>query len=83
MKYLLMGGISPSILVYGFYWSYCSYGGDVELQEIINNLINTQMFIWRILIVFIFITVGIGLKLSPTPSHQWTTNLYKGVRFNK
>ncbi|MBA0818038.1 hypothetical protein Gohar_025550 [Gossypium harknessii] len=35
----------------------------------------------RILIVIIFITAGIGFKLSPTPSHQWTPDVYEGVRF--
>ncbi|GJS38483.1 putative reverse transcriptase domain-containing protein [Tanacetum coccineum] len=30
-------------------------------------------------IALIFITVAIGFKLSPTPSHQWTPNVYEGV----
>ncbi|KAL2925802.1 NAD(P)H-quinone oxidoreductase subunit 2 B chloroplastic [Bienertia sinuspersici] len=29
----------------------------------------------------IFITVGIGFKLSPAPSHQWTPDVYEGMRF--
>jgi hypothetical protein len=32
-------------------------------------------------IALIFITVGIGFKLSPAPSHQWTPDVYEGVRF--
>ncbi|KAG5589790.1 hypothetical protein H5410_040304, partial [Solanum commersonii] len=32
-------------------------------------------------IALIFITVGIGFKLSPTPSHQWTPEVYEGVQF--
>ena len=35
MKYLLMGGASSSILV---------HRGEIELQEIVNGLINTQMY---------------------------------------
>ncbi|KAK1405787.1 hypothetical protein QVD17_42523 [Tagetes erecta] len=31
-------------------------------------------------IALIFITVGIGFKLSPAPSHQWTPDVYEGVR---
>ncbi|KAL8146712.1 hypothetical protein AgCh_004452 [Apium graveolens] len=73
MKYLLMGGASSSILVHGFSWLYGSSGGEIELQEIVNGLINTQMYNSPgISIVLIFITVGIGFKLSPAPSHQWT-----------
>nr|AEQ36983.1 NADH dehydrogenase subunit 2 [Datura stramonium] len=79
MKYLLMGGASSSILVHGFSWLYGSSGGEIELQEIVNGLINTQMYNSRgISIALIFITVGIGFKLSPAPSHQWTPDVYEG-----
>ncbi|TXG64001.1 hypothetical protein EZV62_010995 [Acer yangbiense] len=76
MKYLLMGGASSSILVHGFSWLYGSSGGEIELQEIVNGLINTQMYNSPgISIALIFITVGIGFKLSPAPSHQWTPDM--------
>jgi small subunit ribosomal protein S7/NAD(P)H-quinone oxidoreductase subunit 2 len=82
MKYLLMGGASSSILVHAFSWLYGSSGGEIELQEIVNGLINTQMYNSPgISIALIFITVGIGFKLSPAPSHQWTPDVYEGVRF--
>ncbi|KAL5073819.1 hypothetical protein RYX36_012803 [Vicia faba] len=71
MKYLLMGGENSSILVHGFSWLYGSSGGEIELQEIVNGLIDTQMYNSPgILIALICITVGIGFKLSPAPSHQ-------------
>ncbi|KAL1120435.1 hypothetical protein V6Z11_D01G165200 [Gossypium hirsutum] len=81
-KYLLMGGASFSILVHGFSWLYGSSGGEIELQEIVNGLINTQMYNSpRISIALKFTTLGIGFKLSPTPSHQWTPDIYKGMRY--
>nr|YP_009579035.1 NADH-plastoquinone oxidoreductase subunit 2 [Taxus floridana]QBK35031.1 NADH-plastoquinone oxidoreductase subunit 2 [Taxus floridana]QBK35521.1 NADH-plastoquinone oxidoreductase subunit 2 [Taxus floridana]QBK36015.1 NADH-plastoquinone oxidoreductase subunit 2 [Taxus floridana] len=79
MKYLLMGGTSSSILVYGLSWLYGLSGGEIQLQEITNGLINTQMYnspgIW---IAVISITVGIGFKLSLVPFHQWTPDVYEG-----
>nr|YP_010253699.1 NADH dehydrogenase subunit B [Aristolochia delavayi]YP_010253714.1 NADH-plastoquinone oxidoreductase subunit 2 [Aristolochia delavayi]QTZ18011.1 NADH dehydrogenase subunit B [Aristolochia delavayi]QTZ18012.1 NADH-plastoquinone oxidoreductase subunit 2 [Aristolochia delavayi] len=78
-KYLLMGGASSSILVHGFSWLYGSSGGEIELQEIVNGLINTQMYNSPgISIALIFITVGIGFKLSLAPFHQWTPDVYEG-----
>nr|YP_010636539.1 NADH-plastoquinone oxidoreductase subunit 2 [Saxifraga angustata]YP_010636554.1 NADH-plastoquinone oxidoreductase subunit 2 [Saxifraga angustata]YP_010637821.1 NADH-plastoquinone oxidoreductase subunit 2 [Saxifraga consanguinea]YP_010637836.1 NADH-plastoquinone oxidoreductase subunit 2 [Saxifraga consanguinea]WBQ49011.1 NADH-plastoquinone oxidoreductase subunit 2 [Saxifraga angustata]WBQ49026.1 NADH-plastoquinone oxidoreductase subunit 2 [Saxifraga angustata]WBQ50463.1 NADH-plastoquinone o len=78
-KYLLMGGASSSILVHGFSWLYGSSGGEIALQEIVNGLINTQMYNSPgISIALIFITVGIGFKLSLAPSHQWTPDVYEG-----
>nr|YP_010471757.1 NADH dehydrogenase subunit B [Nervilia aragoana]YP_010471772.1 NADH dehydrogenase subunit B [Nervilia aragoana]UVG41115.1 NADH dehydrogenase subunit B [Nervilia aragoana]UVG41130.1 NADH dehydrogenase subunit B [Nervilia aragoana] len=78
-KYLLMGGASSSILVHGFSWLYGLSGGEIELQEIVNGLINTQMYNSPgISIALISITVGIGFKLSPAPFHQWTPDVYEG-----
>lgn len=68
-----MGGASSSILVHAFSWLYGSSGGEIELQEIVNGLINTLLsYSPGISIALIFITVGIGFKLSPAPFHQWT-----------
>nr|YP_010286839.1 NADH-plastoquinone oxidoreductase subunit 2 [Hydrocharis dubia]YP_010286855.1 NADH-plastoquinone oxidoreductase subunit 2 [Hydrocharis dubia]UKT60852.1 NADH-plastoquinone oxidoreductase subunit 2 [Hydrocharis dubia]UKT60853.1 NADH-plastoquinone oxidoreductase subunit 2 [Hydrocharis dubia] len=78
-KYLLMGGASSSILVHGFSWLYGLSGGEIELQEIVNGLINTQMYNSPgISIALISITVGIGFKLSLVPFHQWTPDVYEG-----
>nr|YP_009527190.1 NADH-plastoquinone oxidoreductase subunit 2 [Stemona japonica]YP_009527205.1 NADH-plastoquinone oxidoreductase subunit 2 [Stemona japonica]YP_009527276.1 NADH-plastoquinone oxidoreductase subunit 2 [Stemona mairei]YP_009527291.1 NADH-plastoquinone oxidoreductase subunit 2 [Stemona mairei]AYA54146.1 NADH-plastoquinone oxidoreductase subunit 2 [Stemona japonica]AYA54161.1 NADH-plastoquinone oxidoreductase subunit 2 [Stemona japonica]AYA54233.1 NADH-plastoquinone oxidoreductase subunit 2 [Ste len=78
-KYLLMGGASSSILVHGFSWLYGLSGGEIELQEIVNGLINTQMYnAPGISIALISITVGIGFKLSLAPFHQWTPDVYEG-----
>nr|YP_009746188.1 NdhB [Eremurus robustus]YP_009746203.1 NdhB [Eremurus robustus]YP_010613770.1 NdhB [Eremurus chinensis]YP_010613785.1 NdhB [Eremurus chinensis]YP_010940407.1 NADH dehydrogenase subunit B [Eremurus zoae]YP_010940422.1 NADH dehydrogenase subunit B [Eremurus zoae]AEX96323.1 NADH-plastoquinone oxidoreductase subunit 2 [Asphodeline damascena]QIH96397.1 NdhB [Eremurus robustus]QIH96412.1 NdhB [Eremurus robustus]WAS08459.1 NdhB [Eremurus chinensis]WAS08461.1 NdhB [Eremurus chinensis] len=78
-KYLLMGGASSSILVHGFSWLYGLSGGEIELQEIVNGLINTQMYNSPgISIALISITVGIGFKLSLAPFHQWTPDVYEG-----
>ncbi|RZC92519.1 hypothetical protein C5167_041861 [Papaver somniferum] len=80
-KYFLMGGASSSILLHGFSWLYGSSGGEIELQEIVNGLINIQMHNSPgISIALIFITVGIGFKLSPAPSHQWNPDVYEGLR---
>uniref|UniRef100_A0A7N0ZWG4 NADH-plastoquinone oxidoreductase subunit 2 n=1 Tax=Kalanchoe fedtschenkoi TaxID=63787 RepID=A0A7N0ZWG4_KALFE len=49
-KYLLMGGASSSILVHGFSWLYGSSGGEIELQEIVNDDVLAQMVVhisWR------------------------------------
>nr|YP_009525843.1 NADH dehydrogenase subunit 2 [Juniperus sabina]AXT16439.1 NADH dehydrogenase subunit 2 [Juniperus sabina]UNB14392.1 NADH dehydrogenase subunit B [Juniperus sabina]WGC90095.1 NADH-plastoquinone oxidoreductase subunit 2 [Juniperus sabina var. davurica] len=79
MKYLLMGGTSSSILAYGLSWLYGLSGGEIEIQEIANGLINTQMYnspgIW---IALLSVTVGIAFKLSLVPFHQWTPDVYEG-----
>jgi len=82
MKYLLMGGISSYILAYGFSWLYGLSSGETQLQEVINGLIYTRMYNSSgAFIGLICIIVGIGFKLSLVPFHQWTPDVYEGVRF--
>ena len=78
-----MLSVSSSILVHGFSLLYdLSGGGGIKLQEIVNDLINTQIYnSLEISIALIFITVGIGFKVSLALFHQWTPEVYKGVRF--
>nr|YP_009863008.1 NADH dehydrogenase ND2 subunit [Anthoceros punctatus]YP_009863027.1 NADH dehydrogenase ND2 subunit [Anthoceros punctatus]QKD76463.1 NADH dehydrogenase ND2 subunit [Anthoceros punctatus]QKD76482.1 NADH dehydrogenase ND2 subunit [Anthoceros punctatus] len=80
MKYLPMGGASSPILAYGSSWLYGLSGGKIQLQEILNGLINTQMYnSTSISIVLIFIIAGIAFKLSLVPFHQWTPDVYEGA----
>jgi NAD(P)H-quinone oxidoreductase subunit 2 len=80
MKYLLIGGLSSSILAYGFSWLYGLSGGEIQLQKIANGIISTEMYNSSgNLIALICIMVGIGFKLSLVPFHQWTPDVYEGV----
>ncbi len=82
MKYLLMGGISSSILAYGFSWLYGLFGEETQLQEVINGFINTKMYnSLGTFIGLICIIVGIEFELSLVPFHLWTPDIYKGVWF--
>nr|AHZ58019.1 NADH dehydrogenase subunit 2 [Tmesipteris elongata]AHZ58040.1 NADH dehydrogenase subunit 2 [Tmesipteris elongata] len=79
MKYLLMGGASSSILVYGFSLPYGLSGGEIQLRGMVNGLINMQMYNSAgVSIAMILIIVGIGFKLSLVPFHQWTPDVYEG-----
>lgn len=80
MKYLLIGGLSSSILAYGFSWLYGLSGGETNIQKIVNGVSDTQM--WNstgIFIALLCITIGLAFKLSLVPFHQWTPDIYEGV----
>nr|QWW92838.1 NADH-plastoquinone oxidoreductase subunit 2 [Herbertus javanicus] len=79
MKYLLIGGLSSSILAYGFSWLYGLSGGETNIQKIVNGVSDTQM--WNstgIFIALLCITIGLAFKLSLVPFHQWTPDIYEG-----
>lgn len=80
MKFLLMGGASSSILVYGFSLLYGLSGGETQLYKIVDGLLSTEMYnSIGIYISITFIVVGMGFKLSLVPFHQWTPDVYEGV----
>ncbi|KAG5568783.1 hypothetical protein H5410_064187 [Solanum commersonii] len=75
-----MGGASSSILVHGFSL-YGSSGGEIELQEIVNGLINTQMYNSPgISIALIFITCRNWVQAFPSPFSSMDSDVYEGVR---
>jgi len=81
MKYLLIGGLSSSILAYGFSWLYGLSGGETNIQKIVDGVASTQMSnSTGMFIALLCITVGLAFKLSLVPFHQWTPDIYEGVR---
>lgn len=79
MKYLLMGGVSSAILVYGFSWLYGLSGGKLQLLDIVNGLTNQLSNPIGIWVALVCILVGLGFKISAVPFHQWTPDVYEGA----
>nr|YP_010889728.1 NADH-plastoquinone oxidoreductase subunit 2 [Pyrrosia adnascens]YP_010889815.1 NADH-plastoquinone oxidoreductase subunit 2 [Pyrrosia hastata]WJJ69663.1 NADH-plastoquinone oxidoreductase subunit 2 [Pyrrosia adnascens]WJJ69750.1 NADH-plastoquinone oxidoreductase subunit 2 [Pyrrosia hastata] len=77
-KFILMGGASSSLLLYGFSLLYGISGGQLQLDKIASELPSSQYFT-VIYIAIAFITVGMASKLSLVPFHQWTPDVYEGV----
>lgn len=77
-KFVLMGGASSSLLLYGFSLLHGISGGQLQLDKIAGGLPFSQYFT-VILIAIAFITVGMAFKLSLVPFHQWTPDVYEGV----
>nr|YP_010881236.1 NADH-plastoquinone oxidoreductase subunit 2 [Fossombronia foveolata]WIA67189.1 NADH-plastoquinone oxidoreductase subunit 2 [Fossombronia foveolata] len=79
VKYLLMGGMSSSILVYGFSWLYGLSGGETNPQKIVDGLSDTRICNSAIIsLALICVVVGLASKLSMVPFHQWTPDIYEG-----
>lgn len=79
MKYLLIGGASSSILLYGFSWLYGLSGGKLQLSDLLEGITNNESLSLGIWIAFTCVIVGIGFKISAVPFHQWTPDVYEGV----
>ncbi|MDR3627105.1 MAG: NADH-quinone oxidoreductase subunit N [Ignavibacteriaceae bacterium] len=78
MKYLIYGGTSSGIMLFGISIIY-GITGSTNLYEI-NSLIQApQMQNLTFLLAGILIFVGIGYKISAAPFHFWTPDVYEGA----
>jgi NADH-quinone oxidoreductase subunit N len=78
LKYIIYGGVSSGIMLFGISIIY-GITGSTNLYEI-NSLIQApQMQSLTFLLAGILIFVGIGFKISAAPFHFWTPDVYEGA----
>ncbi len=78
-KYLVMGGISSAIILYGMSFLYGISGSTniAVISEAINNdFENYQGFIY---LSFFMIIAGFGFKIAAAPFHNWAPDVYQGA----
>jgi NADH-quinone oxidoreductase subunit N len=78
LKYVIYGGVSSGIMLFGISILY-GITGSTNLYEI-NSLIQTSSipnltFVLSGILIF----VGIGYKISAAPFHFWTPDVYEGA----
>ncbi len=78
LKYVIYGGISSGIMLFGISIMY-GITGSTNLYEI-NSLIQApQIQSLTFVLAGILIFVGIGYKISAAPFHFWTPDVYEGA----
>ncbi len=78
LKYLIYGGVSSGIMLFGISIIY-GITGSTNLYEI-NSLIQApQLPNITFILASILIFTGIGFKISAAPFHFWTPDVYEGA----
>jgi NADH-quinone oxidoreductase subunit N len=78
LKYVIYGGVSSGIMLFGISLIY-GLTGTTNLHEI-NSIIKLESFAYStFLIAALFIMVGFGFKISAAPFHFWTPDVYEGA----
>jgi NADH-quinone oxidoreductase subunit N len=78
LKYVIYGGVSSGIMLFGISLIY-GLTGTTNLYEI-NSIIKLESFPYiTFLIAALFIMVGFGFKISAAPFHFWTPDVYEGA----
>ncbi len=78
MKYVLFGGVSSAIMLYGISLLY-GFTGTLDLFDpmFINNLSMVNPV--SVSLAIVLLMVGIGFKLSFVPMHFWVPDVYQGA----
>lgn len=82
LKYIIYGGISSGIMLFGISLIFGLTGTTniYQFKPIVVNLIGGDFFPYvTYLIAGLFIIVGLGFKISAAPFHFWTPDVYEGA----
>ncbi|WNR46949.1 NADH-quinone oxidoreductase subunit N [Paenibacillus roseipurpureus] len=78
-KYLVMGGISSAIILYGMSFLY-GMAGSTNLLEIGKALPSLVASYEPLLYVsFFLLLAGFGFKIAAAPFHSWAPDVYQGA----
>lgn len=76
LKYLIFGGASTAVSLYGFSLLYGITGATDFAQ--ISAVLQGYTFNPVLFLSFIMIMLGLGFKVSAVPFHSWTPDVYDG-----
>ncbi|BCJ87737.1 NADH-quinone oxidoreductase subunit N [Effusibacillus dendaii] len=79
MKYLVIGGISTALTLYGMSFVY-GLTGTTNISAAIQSFSALWgEFHFLFLLSLVMIVAGLGIKLSLVPFHMWTPDTYEGA----
>ena len=76
LKYFVLGALSSGLLLYGASLVY-GYAGTTLFSGIIQTAEGGQMSL-GLLFGLVFLIAGFAFKVSATPFHMWTPDVYEG-----
>ncbi|WP_042463505.1 NADH-quinone oxidoreductase subunit NuoN [Neobacillus dielmonensis] len=80
MKYVISGGISSAIALFGMSYVY-GIAGSTDLIEIASKLsmLADGQQAYLLGLAFLMIFVGLAFKISAAPFHMWAPDVYQGA----
>lgn len=80
MKYVINGGISGAITLFGMSYVY-GLTGTTNLKEMAGSLqtLASTQHVYLLSLAFLMILVGLSFKLAAAPFHMWAPDVYQGA----
>ena len=77
VKYLIIGGLSTALSLYGISLLY-GLTGSVDIADIAYFLAEGS-FTWMYIVAVITVIAGFGFKIAVVPFHFWAPDVYEGA----
>lgn len=77
VKYVIVGGLSTALTLYGLSMLY-GVTGTTNISEIAVSLAGSG-FTWAFGIAVITLIAGLGFKIAAVPFHSWAPDVYEGA----
>ncbi|MFE8701832.1 NADH-quinone oxidoreductase subunit NuoN [Cytobacillus sp. FJAT-54145] len=80
MKYVINGGISTAITLFGMSYVY-GLTGTTNLKgmaTVLSGLFDSQQ-VYLLILAFLMVFVGLAFKLASVPFHMWAPDVYQGA----
>ena len=78
VKYLIIGGLSSGLALYGISMLY-GLTGSIQIADIANAIAGMTEFSLPFGIAMIALIAGYGFKISAVPFHMWAPDVYEGA----
>jgi len=77
VKYLIIGGISTGLTLYGLSLVY-GLTGSTQI-DVCAAYFTTAGFSWAYAVAFVTLIAGYGFKIAAVPFHMWAPDVYEGA----
>lgn len=78
VKYLIIGGLSSGLTLYGISMLY-GLSGSIQIADIATYIQSMTEFNMPFAIAMIAMIAGYGFKISAVPFHMWAPDVYEGA----
>ncbi|WP_369903421.1 NADH-quinone oxidoreductase subunit NuoN [Bacillus manliponensis] len=80
MKYVVQGGISTAVTLFGMSYLYGITGSTnmLKMQEVLRQGAEGDIYL-LLSLAFILIFVGLSFKIATAPFHMWAPDVYEGA----
>lgn len=78
IKYLLFGGVSAGLMLYGMSWLY-GFSGSLMFTDTVFAESLSKIPLLPLLLALLLLSAGLMFKISAVPFHLWTPDVYQGA----